>query len=281
MARDARPNGLVGPCDANDLKQAVANAVNSPLRRLIILTGPSCMGKTPLLRSLRQLHPKLTESLQTLTLLNSRIPRPGEVDGVEHHFRSRASVEALKSDPRFLIINVRGDLQALDLEKLQAMLAESDVLYEGNPYVAKALCDHSSLADVNRIGVFLSPLSLVDLQFLKSQANVNLSEFVRELMLGKQRRRAQRQLGRLTTADEEDIQRRAAHAFAELQDAHLFDVVLPNHDGEDSDHWLIPGGPVGDALLAVHAVADILHGRNPPNGEIWPAGLLSNEHDAS
>jgi guanylate kinase len=227
------------------------------------------------------LHPALTAPLQTLTLINSRDPRPGEVDGEEHHFRSRDRVEALKSDPRYLVIDVRGDLHALDLKQLQGMLAAGDVLYEGNPYVAKALQDHSSLAAVNRLSVFLSPLSLEDIQFLKNQGGVQLPEFVRELMLGKQRRRALRQRGQLASAAEQDIQRRAARAFGEMQDAHWFDVVLPNHDGEDSDHWEIPGGPVGDALRSVHAMADILQGRNPPNGEIWPAGLLDDEHDAS
>lgn len=63
--------------------------------RLVILSGPSCAGKSPLCMALAKLYPEASGRLQTLVLFNSRAPRPGERDGVDYHFRSRSDVEAL------------------------------------------------------------------------------------------------------------------------------------------------------------------------------------------
>lgn len=51
--------------------------------RLVILSGPSCMGKTPLCRSLGKSYPELHNEFHKLVLFNSRDPRPGEINGVE------------------------------------------------------------------------------------------------------------------------------------------------------------------------------------------------------
>lgn len=50
--------------------------------RLIILAGPSCVGKSPLAKALARLYPELSKALQPLILYNSRDARPGEKDGI-------------------------------------------------------------------------------------------------------------------------------------------------------------------------------------------------------
>jgi guanylate kinase len=87
--------------------------------RLIILSGPSCVGKSPLKRSLARFYPQIWNRLTELVLFNSRAPRPGELDGKDYHFRTRAQVEALKADHRFGVLGVRGDVQALDIADLK------------------------------------------------------------------------------------------------------------------------------------------------------------------
>ena len=61
--------------------------------RLVILSGPSCVGKSPLRMALARLYPELWSGLERLVLFNSRTPRPGERDGVDYHFRTRAQVD--------------------------------------------------------------------------------------------------------------------------------------------------------------------------------------------
>jgi len=47
------------------------------MARFVILTGPSCMGKTPLVRALQKFHPDLVSAMKPVVLWNSRPPRPG------------------------------------------------------------------------------------------------------------------------------------------------------------------------------------------------------------
>lgn len=59
--------------------------------RLVVITGPSGVGKGTLLSHLRQRHPQLYLSTSATT----RAPRPGEVDGQHYYFVSRDIFEAM------------------------------------------------------------------------------------------------------------------------------------------------------------------------------------------
>jgi guanylate kinase len=58
---------------------------------LLILSSPSGAGKSTLSRMLMDWDPTMRFSVSATT----RAPRPGEVDGREYHFRSRAAFEAM------------------------------------------------------------------------------------------------------------------------------------------------------------------------------------------
>ena len=73
--------------------------------RLVILAGPSCAGKSPLDKALRRFHPQLRQNLKSLVLYNSRDPRPGELDGVDYHFRSRQEIADLESGERCVVMD--------------------------------------------------------------------------------------------------------------------------------------------------------------------------------
>ncbi len=66
--------------------------------RLIVLTGPSGVGKGTLMRSLLQRHPQLYYSVSVTT----RSPRPGEIDGKSYYFISRSKFEQLMAGGEFL-----------------------------------------------------------------------------------------------------------------------------------------------------------------------------------
>ena len=59
--------------------------------RLLVLSGPSGVGKSTVVRELRAHHPEIWLSVSVTT----RFPRPGEVPGVHYHFVSDAAFEAL------------------------------------------------------------------------------------------------------------------------------------------------------------------------------------------
>ena len=150
--------------------------------RLVILSGPSCVGKSPLAKALGRFHPDLSAKLQPIVLYNSRPPRPGERDGEDYHFRSREQIEALRDRERHVVMDVRGDLQALDLEDLSALLNKGDAFFEGNPFIGRTLQMHPNLRDVKRLSVFLSPLSRGEIVFLRDEVQVSLPDLVADVM---------------------------------------------------------------------------------------------------
>src|SRR2546428_8604720 len=159
---------------------------------LVLLSGPSCVGKSPLAKALGRFHPALSAKLQPIVLYNSRSPRPGERDGEDYHFRSREQIEALRDRKNYVVMDVRGDLQALDLEDLSALLNKGDAFFEGNPFIGRTLQTHPNLRDVKRLSVFLSPLSREEILFLHNEARVSLPDLVADVMRRKLLRRARR-----------------------------------------------------------------------------------------
>jgi len=247
---------------------------NSP-GRLVVLSGPSCAGKSPLAKTLAKFHPVLFARLQPLVLYNSRDPRPGERDGIDYHFRTRPQIEAFCHDHRYAVLDVRGDLQALDLRDLQELSSRGDVFFEGNPMVGRTILSHSSVAHFRRLSAFLAPLSAEEIVFLTAPGrNLNLKELVTDVMRHKLLRRTRRHKGELSLKDLENIERRAGSAYSELRLAHFFDHVIPNHDGEDSENWDAFYYPLGDARKALNAFVALLEGRSSPHIEKWDAGLL-------
>jgi guanylate kinase len=78
--------------------QSSANKEYPPSGRLIVLTGPSGVGKGTLMRSLLQRHPELYYSVSVTT----RSPRPGEIDGKNYYFISLSKFEQLIAQGEFL-----------------------------------------------------------------------------------------------------------------------------------------------------------------------------------
>jgi guanylate kinase len=65
---------------------------------VVVITGPSGVGKGTLIRSLRERVPELELAVSATT----RPPRPGEADGVDYHFLSDAEFEARAREGAFV-----------------------------------------------------------------------------------------------------------------------------------------------------------------------------------
>jgi guanylate kinase len=66
--------------------------------RVLVITGPSGVGKGTLIRSLRERHPELELSVSATT----RPPRAGERDGVDYHFLEPAEFDRLVAAGEFV-----------------------------------------------------------------------------------------------------------------------------------------------------------------------------------
>ncbi len=246
------------------------------MNRFVMLSGPSCVGKGPLYSALCKFYPDLAGRLDKIVLYNSRDPRPGEQEGIDYYFRSKSEIEELAQKPGFTSANVRGDLQAIAFAGIKTILdRDKDPFFEGNPFIPANLSELTELREIPTLKIFLSPLSQEEILFLKDpRQRTSLEKLLPDIMRRKLLRRTKRQKNILSLKDLENIEMRVASAIVELREAWKFDYVIPNHDGEDSEHWDAFYYPIGEARKALISFAALLQGETPPGLEQWEKELV-------
>jgi len=168
---------------------------------LLVLAGPSGVGKGTIVERLVTRVPGLWESVSYTT----RRPRPGEIDGVDYHFVSRADFEALRDAGGFLEwFEVFGDLKGTPRAPVEERLAAGvDVLLEIDVQGALAVRE----AFPQAVLVFVKAPSADELR---------------------------RRLTNRAAGPAEDIEARLAAAASEEAKAGEFDVVVVNDDIEQA-----------------------------------------------
>lgn len=176
--------------------------------RLVVLAGPSAVGKSSVVRMLHERLPELIFSVSATT----RDPRPGEIDGKDYRFVSRDEFRDMIDAGELLEwAEIHGGLQlsGTPAEPVERALgAGSPVLVEVDLAGARAV----RVAKPEALLVFMAPPSWDAL--------------------------VQRLTGRGTEAADV-IERRLATAKVELAAQNEFDVVLVNHDVERTCEELV------------------------------------------
>jgi guanylate kinase len=128
--------------------------------RVVVLSGPSAVGKSTVVRCLREQVPNLHFSVSATT----RAPRPGEVDGVDYHFVSAARFQQLIDEGALLEwAEIHGGLQRSGTPAGPVRAATGagfPVLIEVDLAGARAI----KKAMPEAITVFLAPPSWADLE---------------------------------------------------------------------------------------------------------------------
>lgn len=251
-------------------------------KRLIALSGPSCVGKGPLLAAAAEFHRELPfDLISVIKSKESRCgePRPDEsaLWGDPDYFRPQQEIKRLRGD-RYLRATSHGFPQALDLERIVA--AEKNlVVVEASYRVTRQLKTAECLAGIEVATVFVSPIGYEELIYLFA-CDVHLVKFLRGLMTRKLLARTVFYGREYNEALLDDIARRAGDTAAELRAAHEFDLVLISRDGEGAPSWnRAPSGrflarPVGEAGETLEAFAELLAGRAPRAAEKWNGKML-------
>ena len=92
--------------------------------RLVILSGPSGVGKDTVINAWQARNP----SVSRVVAYTTRGPRPNEVDGFDYNFVGRTEFEAKAADGDFLEYKeVHGNYYATPLSDMEAMLEEGKI----------------------------------------------------------------------------------------------------------------------------------------------------------
>lgn len=126
---------------------------------LLILSSPSGAGKSTLARRLMEWDPSLRFSVSATT----RAPRPGEEDGREYYFRSRAKFEAMVAAGEMLEhAEVFGNLYGSPKGPVEAAMKEGrDTLFDIDWQGGQQIRNSSLGRDV--VSVFVLPPSIAEL----------------------------------------------------------------------------------------------------------------------
>lgn len=244
-------------------------------KKIVIISGPSGVGKTKLLRAFRVFHPEISAQYEPLVYYVSRAAREDERHGIDRFFITRNEIEKLRSNSSYIVAQARNDFHAICLDSLLEILKEKNVIYEGSPFLAIELLNHPSLSEFEKISVFISPISNAEIKMFKNPGSkISLKEAITKIISLKLLKRALKQKTVLSIEDYEDIIARAASAYEEMKFAIKFDHVIPNHDGEESENWDCFHYPIGDARKTLLAFIEILNGRDTELAEKWRESLF-------
>jgi len=253
------------------------------VEQLVILSGPSCVGKGPLTAAVKKFRTDIQyEEIPVIKSKESRsgIPRPDD-EGVwnnEDYWRTADEIKDLKINPRFIVGDCRGFPQAIDLEKV-AQSHSPLIFVEAYHTIGRQLIGSKYLAQVKITTVFLSPIGIEEISFLRA-CGLCVPTVIKGIMVIKQLNRATFQGKRLDRTLLQDIKIRAEDAVDELRSAPDYSIVLVNHDGEGTANWkrgpkgVFVDEPEGDALCALQTLSDILLGKNPKSIEHWMHGTV-------
>lgn len=162
--------------------------------RLVVLTGPSGVGKGTLVRALLQRHPELNLSISVTT----RSPRPGEVQGKHYYFVSRSQFKQMIAQGKLLEwAEFAGNYYGTPREPVEEQTRNGkwvllEIELEGARQVRRTYPD--------ALRIFILPPSLTELeQRLRSRAQDSEEAIARRL------RRAQEEINAASEFDFEII----------------------------------------------------------------------------
>ncbi|MGA9423422.1 MAG: guanylate kinase [Rhodanobacteraceae bacterium] len=164
---------------------------------LFIIAAPSGAGKTSLVKALLEREPGISLSVS----YTSRLPRPGEIDGVHYHFVSREVFERMAAaDQFFEYADVHGDLKGTAVGAVEPLLvAGRDVLLEIDWQGARQVREKR----LDCLAIFILPPSREELE---------------------------RRLRARASDSAESIARRLADSRADIDHADEFDFLVVNDD---------------------------------------------------
>ncbi|MBU1870003.1 MAG: glycosyltransferase, partial [Candidatus Omnitrophica bacterium] len=193
--------------------------------QLILLSGPSAVGKGPLWEQLKRRFP---DYFERIILYTSRAKGPDEIDEVTYHFRTAAKILQLhrENPDTFITMDVHGDIQGLDLKDVDQAIKSGKIAF------AEVSVDWAAkLRDLygKRIySIFMAPLSEKEIADRAEKNQQTADEVIYAEMLERQNERNQER-----PAPEAKRIKRATNAVKEVARKVEYDTIIVNTDLHD------------------------------------------------
>lgn len=190
--------------------QQTNNADNAKNGRLIVLTGPTAVGKGTVEHALLAAHPNVWVSVSATT----RQPRPGEKNGVDYWFVSEEEFAQMRRENKFLetaIVHNMAHYGTPLQPVLEHLKKNIPTILEIDLQGARRVREKAAELGIDVLFVFLAPPSFDDLV---------------------------ERLAHRGTENEEQRMRRLATAHVEMAAENEFDVVIVNDTVENATQKL-------------------------------------------
>ncbi len=252
---------------------------------IILLSGPSTTGKSVIFEAIKKYYPHIkTSEIVVTRSKESRpncLPRDKKEESVwnnEYYFRFSNEIKALQNNPRYLTGQIRPQVddnptwQAIDLDKIKN--AQSTIFIEAYHTLGAKLLENEYLKDYNKISIFLTPVSLEQMNETKF-ARRDVQDYIFGTMMSRLNLRSRFQNnGSLSDKSFMENSIRAKDAYYELKSARNYSHVIHSPIAEGPGWNINPDGsfigkPQGDALKTLESVVEILNTGNSKNTENW------------
>lgn len=239
-------------------------------KRLILISGPSCVGKGPLTAAVKHFRPdvKFTK-LSVIKSKQSRhnIPRPDERTVWDNPdcWRTQEEIDSLVGNDHFVVSKCYGFSQAVNLD-LIVNFPEPTILMEMYYPMVPMIVAARRLKDVKIETVFISPISDEEIAFVQ-KCGFDSDAVIKALMADKQYHRIAFHKRKIDAEFLIDVKKRIEDSVLEIASRRNYKYVIVNRDGEGSPNWnrladgTFVGEPVGDAKTAMESLAKILAGK--------------------
>lgn len=148
--------------------------------KLVILSGPSGVGKDTIIDAWREMNPRV----ERVVAYTTRSPRPGEVDGVDYNFVSVSDFQNKASQGEFLEFKeVHGNWYATPLTDME------DLLRGGKIAILKIDVQgalHAMSLRKDAVSVFILPPSMEELEARIRGRGLDDSEVIEKRLLNAQ-----------------------------------------------------------------------------------------------
>lgn len=244
--------------ETNETTETRSNVKKVHDKRLVVVSGPSGVGKGPTIDWLKKLY------LPDLCQVHIRKTQTARHTGKEADIGFANGTG--RDGGQYYTFSCRGAEQRLSLDELDNAIATHDVVLLESYYTTLPFLKRYCASTCDVVSTFISPVSLDDLRPAKKTASSlgstvglesSLDDCVVNPMLDALVRRAAQEGKTYSTALLGDLMVRAKDSLNELRYAHNYSWIIPNHCPESNHAWG-QKALIGESGLVVETLRDIV-----------------------